>query len=37
MALNTAVPLYFELIMETVYGWGDEGTGVCYMVYDFTV
>ena len=28
MALNTAVPLYFELIMESVYGWGDEGSGV---------
>jgi MFS family permease len=27
MALNISVPLFFELIMETIYGWGDEGAG----------
>lgn len=27
MALNISVPLFFEMIMETVYGWGDEGVG----------
>lgn len=27
VALNVAVPLLFELIMEAVYGWGDEGGG----------
>ena len=26
-ALNVAVPLLFEMIMETVFGWADEGGG----------
>lgn len=30
MALNISIPLYFELIMETIYGWGNDGAGVSY-------
>ena len=26
-AFNTAMPLQFELLMETVYGWADESSG----------
>lgn len=26
-SFNTAMPLQFELLMETVYGWADEGNG----------
>lgn len=31
-ALNIAVPLFFELIMELVFGWGDEGAGAMMTV-----
>ena len=26
-AFNVAMPLQFELMMETIFGWADEGTG----------
>ena len=32
-ALNIAVPLLFELIMEATYGWGDEGAGAMMTVF----
>ena len=31
-AFNICVPLLFELIMESTYGWGDEGTGAMLTV-----
>lgn len=36
MALNISLPLFFELIMETIYGWANEGAGVCSICITIT-
>ena len=36
-ALNISVPLMFELIMESIYGWGEEGAGAMMTVFLNTV
>ena len=36
-ALNISLPLMFELIMEAVYGWGDESAGAMLTVLANTI
>jgi hypothetical protein len=30
IGVNAMAPLSFEMIMETIYGWGNDGAGVRY-------
>ena len=36
-ALNICVPLFFELIMESIYGWGDESIGSMLTIFINTI
>jgi len=36
-ALNISVPLFFELIMESIYGWADESIGSMLTIFINTV